>query len=68
MSKDGKPLRPFTLVDKRQQVKDGVFRPGHNLPTMTIDEYLQEERRRGGIIEGGGSVLCQIFSPFTDCY
>lgn len=68
LSKDGKPLRPFTLVDKRQQVKDGVFRPGHNLPTMTIDEYLQEERRRGGIIEGGGSVLCQIFSPFTDCY
>ena len=21
---------------------------------MTIDEYLEEERRRGGIIEGGG--------------
>jgi immunoglobulin-binding protein 1 len=54
LNKDGKPLRPFTLLDKRQQLKDGVFRPGHSLPTMTIDEYLEEERRRGGIIEGGG--------------
>jgi hypothetical protein len=54
LSKDGKPLRPFTLIDKRQQLQAGVFRPGHSLPTMTIDEYLEEERRRGGIIEGGG--------------
>jgi len=57
LSKDGKPLRPFVLLDKRQQLKDGVFGPGHNLPTMTIDEYLEEERRRGGIVEGGGFVL-----------
>ncbi|KAI5848258.1 TAP42-like protein [Tricharina praecox] len=54
LTKDGKPLRPFVLLDKRQQLKDGVFGSGHNLPTMTIDEYLEEERRRGGIIEGGG--------------
>jgi len=50
----GKPLRPFTLLDKRIQLQDGVFRPDHNLPTMSIDEYLEEERKRGGIIEGGG--------------
>ena len=51
----GKPLRPFTLLGGgRQEVKDGVFRPGHSLPTMSIDEYLEEERKRGGIIEGGG--------------
>lgn len=50
----GKPLQPFTLLDKRTQLQQGVFRPDHNLPTMTIDEYLAEERRRGGIIEGGG--------------
>jgi hypothetical protein len=50
----GRPLQPFTLLDKRMQVQQGVFRPDHNLPTMTIDEYLAEERRRGGIIEGGG--------------
>jgi immunoglobulin-binding protein 1 len=54
LNKDGKPLRPFTLLDNREQLRKGVFRPGHNLPTMTIDEYLEEERRRGGIIEGGG--------------
>jgi immunoglobulin-binding protein 1 len=51
----GKPMQPFTLLDKRSQLRDGVFRPGHNLPTMSIDEYLDEERRRGGIIEGGGN-------------
>lgn len=53
LSKDGKPLQPFTLTDRRTQLRQGVFRPGHNLPTMSIDEYLEEERRRGGIIEGG---------------
>lgn len=35
-------------------MRNGVFRPDHNLPTMTIDEYLEEEKRRGGIIDGGG--------------
>lgn len=52
----GKPLRPFTLLggNKRQEFAEGVFRPSHNLPTMSIDEYLEEERKRGGMIEGGG--------------
>ncbi|KAF2273546.1 type 2A phosphatase-associated protein 42 [Westerdykella ornata] len=54
LSSDGRPLRPFTLTSTRQTIQKGVFRPGHNLPTMSIDEYLEEERRRGGIIEGGG--------------
>lgn len=54
LSSDGKPMRPFTLLDKRQTLQKGVFRPDHSLPTMTIDEYLEEEKRRGGIIEGGG--------------
>ncbi|KAF1994790.1 type 2A phosphatase-associated protein 42 [Amniculicola lignicola CBS 123094] len=54
LSPDGKPLRPFTITDNRQTLKKGVFRPDHSLPTMTIDEYLEEEKRRGGIIEGGG--------------
>ncbi|EED23278.1 TOR signaling pathway regulator (TapA), putative [Talaromyces stipitatus ATCC 10500] len=55
LSKSGKPLQPFTLTNKRTELQQGVFRPGHNLPTMTIDEYLEEERRRGGILEGGTS-------------
>ena len=54
LSKEGKPLKPFTLLDNRQIIRDGVFRPDHSLPTMTIEEYLAEEKRRGGIIEGGG--------------
>lgn len=55
LSPSGKPLQPFTLTDKRTQLRQGVFKPGHSLPTMSIDEYLEEERRRGGIIEGGGN-------------
>lgn len=54
LSKDGKPLKPFTLLGSRQRLRDGVFRPDHSLPTMTIDEYLAEEKRRGGMIDGGG--------------
>ncbi|CAL5870933.1 uncharacterized protein PFLUO_LOCUS5175 [Penicillium psychrofluorescens] len=50
----GRPMQPFTLLDKRSQLQQGVFRSGHNLPTMTIDEYLEEEHRRGNFIEGGG--------------
>ncbi|KAH9845012.1 TAP42, component of the Tor signaling pathway [Teratosphaeria destructans] len=54
LDKSGKPLRPFTLTSKRQEFRDGVFRPDHSLPTMSIDDYLEEERKRGGMIEGGG--------------
>lgn len=68
LSTGGKPLRPFTLLDSRQTVKDGVFRPGHNLPTMTIDEYLEEERARGGIIEGGGEASGLSPEPDEDNY
>lgn len=64
----GKPLRPFTLLDSRQTLKDGVFRPGHNLPTMTVDEYLEEERARGGIIEGGGAASGLSPEPDEDNY
>ncbi|KAL1890655.1 Type 2A phosphatase-associated protein 42 [Sporothrix stenoceras] len=54
LSKDGKPKQPFTILGSRAEMAKNVFRPGHNLPTMSIDEYLEEERKRGGIIEGGG--------------
>ncbi|KAI2626206.1 TAP42-like family protein [Xylaria nigripes] len=66
LSKEGKPLRPFTLVGNRQELQRGVFRPGHNLPTMSIDEYLEEERRRGGIIEGGGEASGRQPEPDED--
>jgi immunoglobulin-binding protein 1 len=66
LSAAGKPLRPFTLLDSRQTLKSGVFKPGHNLPTMTIDEYLEEERARGGIIEGGGEASGIVPEPDED--
>lgn len=53
LSAQGRPLQPFTLVGGRADLRDGVFRSGHNLPTMSIDEYLEEERRRGNILSGG---------------
>lgn len=66
LSQQGKPLQPFTLLGDRQELARGVFRPGHNLPTMSIDEYLEEERRRGGIIEGGGDASWQRPEPDED--
>lgn len=68
LSAQGKPLQPFTLLSNRQELAKGVFRPGHNLPTMTIDEYLDEERRRGGIIEGGGEASYARPDPNEDDY
>ena len=53
LNREGKPLQPFTLLDSRQRLQNSVFRPDHSLPTMTIDEYLAEERKRGGMLDGG---------------
>lgn len=56
LSETGKPLRPFVITpaaDKRAQMQAAVFRPSHRLPTMSIDEYLAEEERRGNIIPRG---------------
>ena len=66
LSKQGRPLQPFTLLGNRQELAKGVFRPGHNLPTMSIDEYLEEEARRGGIIEGGGAASWHRPEPDED--
>lgn len=41
-----KVTKPFVLVSDRQRLKDQVFRPDYNLPTMTIDEYLEIEKSR----------------------
>lgn len=46
-------MQPFTLLDRRTQLQQGVFKPSHNLPTMTIDEYLDEEKRQGNVVQGG---------------
>ncbi|KAF8236299.1 serine/threonine protein phosphatase PP2A-associated protein [Tricholoma matsutake] len=58
LDSSGKPLRPFTILPAgaadRARFQGQVFGPGHNLPTMSIDQYLQIERERGNILSGGG--------------
>ncbi|CAO1630447.1 unnamed protein product [Sympodiomycopsis kandeliae] len=46
---------PIHELDERQRIRNSVFQPSHRLPTMSIDEYLQEEERRGNILRGGGA-------------
>ncbi len=55
LSSSGKPLRPFVLTSKRDEIAKSVFRPGHNLPTMSIDEYLHREMERGNFLQGGAN-------------
>ena len=66
LSKDGKPLKPFTLLDSRQNLRNGVFRPDHSLPTMTIDEYLAEEKKIGVMLDGGGEQSDRPVEPDED--
>ncbi|PWN89696.1 TAP42-domain-containing protein [Acaromyces ingoldii] len=47
------------VLNERQRLRDEVFRPSHRLPTMSIDDYLAEEQRRGNIIQGGGEASAQ---------
>ncbi|KAI8455348.1 TAP42-like protein [Phakopsora pachyrhizi] len=64
ISSSGKVLRPFTILPSqsstavattdRIRLRAEVFRPDWNLPTMTIDEYLDEQKAMGNFISGGG--------------
>lgn len=45
----GRVQRPF-VITSRQDVQKTVFRPGHSLPTMSIDEYLDREMERGNFL------------------
>ncbi|KAI9222864.1 TAP42-like family-domain-containing protein [Blastocladiella britannica] len=50
LDRQGRPMRPFTIVSQRAVEQDRVFRPSHRLPTMSIEEYLDAEVARGGIL------------------
>ncbi|KAJ3270742.1 hypothetical protein HK104_004860, partial [Borealophlyctis nickersoniae] len=50
----GKPLKPFVLLNQREALRNQVFRPGHNLPTMTIEQYLDNQIAQGNFLQGGG--------------
>ncbi|KAI8816686.1 TAP42-like protein [Fimicolochytrium jonesii] len=52
----GEVLRPFVITSQREAVRSKVFGYGHNLPTMSVEEYLDKEMERGNIISGGGKM------------
>ncbi|KAA1079563.1 hypothetical protein PGT21_016097 [Puccinia graminis f. sp. tritici] len=64
VSPSGKVLRPFTILPSRSSASSAstnriklraeVFRPDWTLPTMTIDDYLDEQRAMGNFLSGGG--------------
>jgi len=64
LSASGKVLRPFTILpsakgsssqlDTRLRLQSEVFQSSHRLPTMTIDEYLDQQNEMGNILQGGG--------------
>lgn len=58
--------QPFKLVRDRKQVADSVFKHDYNLPTMTIDEYLDLEMKRGNIISEGGAASAIKAEPDED--
>ena len=41
---------PFTILPARENLQQKVFGSSHRLPTMTIDELLELERKRGAIL------------------
>lgn len=53
ISKEGKVLRPFTIVssDKRAELKSKVFGTGQVLPTMTVEELVDYEMANGGMVK-----------------
>lgn len=54
LSKEGKILRPFTLMT-RADLKKKVVGTGQYLPTMTVEELIEQELANGGMISGGGN-------------
>lgn len=54
ISKEGKVLRPFTIVNSDQKRKDlhgKVFGTGQELPTMTVEEIVDLELANGGMVK-----------------
>lgn len=41
-------------MSTRLRLSSEVFRSSHRLPTMSIDEFLDLEKERGNILQGGG--------------
>ncbi|CAL9730659.1 type 2A phosphatase-associated protein 42 [Monosporozyma unispora] len=59
LSKTGKVLRNFTLVDKKKQLQDKVKGFGQYGPTMSVEEFLEQEFESGRVLQGGEDELIQ---------
>jgi immunoglobulin-binding protein 1 len=54
VSKEGKVLRPFTIVpsnQKRKELQGKVFGTGQELPTITVEELVDQELANGGMVK-----------------
>ncbi|CDO95411.1 unnamed protein product [Kluyveromyces dobzhanskii CBS 2104] len=56
ISKSGKVLRNFTLLNKKDQLKSQVFGYGQYGPTMTVEEFLEKEFEENKVLQGGPEV------------
>lgn len=54
LSKEGKVLRPFTIVSsdkQRKELQNKVFGTGQVLPSMTVEELVEQELQNGGMVK-----------------
>lgn len=56
LSKSGKVLRNFTLLNKRQELQNKVYGYGQYGPTMTVEEFLEQEFNQGRVLQGGNEI------------
>lgn len=56
LSKQGKVLRNFTLVDKRTQLQNKVRGYGQYGPTMSVEEFLEKEWKENRVLQGGEEI------------
>lgn len=54
LSKTGKVLRNFTLLNDKQSQQKKVFGFGQYGPTMSVEEFLEQEFASGNVLQGGG--------------
>lgn len=53
LSKKGKVLRNFTLIDKKTELQNKVRGYGQYGPTMSVEEFLQKEWEENRVLQGG---------------
>ncbi|CCC67839.1 hypothetical protein NCAS_0A12810 [Naumovozyma castellii] len=53
LSKTGKILRNFTLIDQKTQLQNKVRGYGQYGPTMSVEEFLEKEWEEGRVLQGG---------------